>query len=140
MTGLVQRPGLWRMAFWIYAPILFTLTHTPGITLPTRYRPDLLVHFGAFGMWAGLLAMAAYFGPTLSWRNIRIVWPIAACYAAIDEGLQAIPFIHRHAAVDDWLANVGGITIVGISLLTFGSRSRRAGRGDSGQSGEGQDR
>ena len=126
---MVERTRLWRCAFWIYVPILFAATHTPGVKIDTRVRIDLVVHFGAFGTWAGLLALAAYFGPALAWRNIRKVWPIAVVYAAVDEGLQAIPFVHRHAAVDDWAANVGGITIACVSLLLLGvwMRKRAAG-------------
>ena len=117
---------LWRIAFWCYVPILFTATHTPGVNLEAKIRIDLVVHLGAFGTWAGLLTLAAYFGPWFSWRNVQAVWPIAVVYAAIDESLQAIPWVHRHAAVDDWCANVLGISLACATLMILGRSRRRS--------------
>ncbi len=114
----------WRIAFALYAAAIFTLTHTPGVQVGGKVRVDLLAHLAVFGLWAILLAICSFFGPAFSWRNIRIVWPIATVYAAVDESLQAIPFIRRHAAFDDWLANVAGISIACIAMLTF-DRIRR---------------
>lgn len=123
MTGPGGRMG-WRIAFTLYAAAIFTLTHTPGVQVGGKVRVDLLAHLTVFGLWAVLLAVCAFFGPPLSWRNIRVVWPLAAVYAAIDESLQAIPFIRRNAALDDWLANVAGISIACLAMLAF-DRIRR---------------
>ena len=89
-----------RAAFWIYVPILFTATHWPRLEIPLPgNRPDLVIHVGAFGLWAALLIGAGFFGPPLSRRNIGAALAVAPAYAALDEGLQAIPFVHRHAAL-----------------------------------------
>jgi VanZ family protein len=127
LKRLIQRTPLWRWAFWVYVPVLFVLTHWPRLELPFPGRPDLGVHFIAFGLWAGLLSLAAYFGGPARCRNALLVWPIAVAYAALDEGLQAIPFVHRHAAVDDWLANVGGVTIGCAAALLLGRWARASG-------------
>lgn len=128
MNRLFAATRLWRIAFWCYVPVLFTATHTPGVDIGGKVRIDLVVHLGAFGTWAGLLTLAAYFGPWFSRRNIVRAWPIAVAYAAADESLQAIPFVHRHAAIDDWCANVLGITLACSALFGLGASSRRGGR------------
>ncbi len=110
----------WRVVFWCYAALLFIGTHTPGINIGAKIRLDLVIHLGAFGGWAALLMLSAHFGDWGSWRNARTVWPIAVVYAAVDESLQAIPFVHRHAAVDDWVANVCGITLATAGMLVLG--------------------
>lgn len=109
-----------RYAFWAYAAVLFTGTHYPNLRMPgPPIRTDLFVHLSIFGTWTAILIAAGFFGPTLSWRNIRLAAIIAPIYAAIDESLQAIPFVHRTAAFDDWCANVAGIMLViaGASVL-----------------------
>lgn len=100
-----------RAAFWAYAAILFIGTHYPKIQVPGTGRPDLLVHFVAFGLWALLLIGCAYFGPALSGRNLALCALAGTIYAAADEALQGLPFIGRVPAVDDWGANVVGILI-----------------------------
>lgn len=119
MTVRGDRVG-WRAAFALYAAAIFTLTHTPGVQVGGKVRIDLVVHLGVFGLWAVLFAACSFFGPAFSWRNIRLVWPIAAVYAAIDESLQAIPFIRRHAAFDDWVANFAGVSLACIAMLVLG--------------------
>jgi len=118
-----------RLAFWGYAALLFTGTHWPALTLPGRGRPDLYIHFTIFGLWTALLIAAGFFGPPLSSRNIIAALAIAPIYAAIDEGLQAIPWIQRNAALDDWACNVGGILIACAGAATvryFKNRSAGA--------------
>ena len=101
-----------RAAFWVYAAIVFTGTHWPRLRLPGAGRPDLLIHLSTFGAWTAILISAGFFGAVLSRRNIGTAAVIAPIYAAIDELLQAIPFVHRTAAFDDWLANCLGILLV----------------------------
>ena len=128
MRRWLQGAPVWRRAFCVYAVLLFIATHWPRLELPLPGRSDLLEHLTAFGLWAGLLVMSGFFGAPASWRNAGWAWPIAIVYAAVDEGLQAIPSVHRNAAIDDWLANVGGITIgclVGIALARWAQRRDR---------------
>lgn len=104
----------WLWAFLGYAVLLFTLTHWPNLTIESEIveRPDLFIHLAAFGGWTGLLAMSGLAGTVGEW------WPtllrtavLGAIYAAIDEGLQAVPFVSRHCAWDDLFANWGGVAI-----------------------------
>lgn len=104
-------PRAWRRgAFWLYAIALFTATHWPNLRIegPIK-RPDLIIHLAAFGLWTALLIAFAAFGPALSARNILACVGIAALYAAFDESTQAIPFLNRTAAWDDYAANLGGV-------------------------------
>ena len=102
-----------RVAFWLFALALFVGTHWPRLELnvPGVKRPDLIVHFGLFATWYLLLFAAAYLAKLGRVRSLIAVWVIAVAYAGLDEGLQAIPFVHRDAAWDDFAADVGGVTI-----------------------------
>lgn len=116
------RPLAFRFAFWLYAATLFTLTHFPKLAPPpiTIPRPDLLIHFGCFGLWYVLLYLSGYFrGRCTPGIGLFRVWVIAATYAAVDEALQLIPFIQRHAAWDDYAANLGGITLGMLAVLVL---------------------
>jgi VanZ family protein len=122
-------PDRWRTlrrtAFWGYVVLLFTATHTPRVEVPlAQIRLDLFVHVAAFGLWASLLIGAGYFGAPLSNRNILAVLAIAPVYAAVDEALQAIPFIHRTAGLDDWAANATGIVLACGAALVIRSTHR----------------
>lgn len=121
-----------RTAFWCYASAIFVLTHWPRleVRVPGVERPDLIAHFAVFGLWYLLLFSAAYFGRLGTWRSLVLAWAVAAAYACVDEGLQLIPFIGRHAAWDDLAANLGGVTLGLISAgawSRFFARPRRSG-------------
>jgi VanZ family protein len=100
-----------RVGFWLYALTLFTATHWPSLKIEGSGRPDIWVHLAAFALWTGALIAAAFFGPILSRRNIALAAITAIVYAALDESTQAIPFLHRTAAFDDWLADLTGIAM-----------------------------
>jgi hypothetical protein len=114
-----------RAAFWSWALALFVGTHWPALTLPGTGRPDLFVHASIFGVWTALLIACGYFGPALSRRNLVLVLPVAVLYAALDEWLQGIPWVRRHAALDDWACNVLGIVAVSLGALALGLRTPR---------------
>jgi hypothetical protein len=121
-----------RVLFWVYAAALFTATHWPALELHVPYieRPDLIIHFGCFGSWFGLFWLAGYIGPPLRVRSILLSIPVAVLYAGFDEGLQALPFVRRHCAWDDFFANCGGILLAALvaSAITWLS-CRRSARG-----------
>lgn len=124
-------PLAFRPVFWLYATALFTLTHFPRLAPPPLDipRPDLLIHFACFGLWFILFYLAGYARVHCSQRaGLFRVWLIAAAYAAFDEALQFIPVIHRHAAWDDYAANLGGITLglLTVLLLSRWIRHRRS--------------
>jgi hypothetical protein len=113
-----------RAAFWGFAVLLFVLTHWPNFTIRAPGRPDLVVHMTFFAVWTALLISCGYFGPALSRRNLGMVLAIAPLYAAIDESLQAIPWIRRHAAWDDYAMNVSGILVALAAAAVFAGLRR----------------
>jgi VanZ family protein len=106
-----------RWCFAACALALFTATHWPKLRIEGTGRPDIWIHFFAFSVWTGSLLAAAFFGPVLSRRNIALSVLVAVLYAAFDEVTQAIPILHRTAAFDDWLADLGGIFIAATAAM-----------------------
>ncbi len=109
-----------RAAFWAYALLIFVGTHWPKLEIPGTGRPDLIAHVAVFGLWTALFIACRFFGPALSWRNIGLGGLVSAAYSGIDEGLQAIPFIRRVPAWDDWGANLIGVA--GAAIIAAGLR------------------
>ena len=93
---------------------------------PTQPPPDLVSpafeHMLAFGVLAGLL----FFSLRISRfrvKNIPVtVLLIAMCYGAMDEWLQALPFINRDCEFADWMADVTGAALA-VVILTHLVRS-----------------
>lgn len=108
-----------RIAFVIFAAALFIGTHIPNLRVKVGNvdRPDLLIHLCAFGGWFVLLLATGWLGPWRSPRSIAVCAIIAGVYAVFDEFTQAIPGLHRTAALDDLAANVCGIAIAAIGAL-----------------------
>lgn len=103
-----------RACFLAYALLLFIGTHWPKLTIPGGGRPDLFVHAAIFALWAALLIASGFFGPPLSRRNIALAALVAVAYAAVDEALQAIPWVRRNAAWDDWALDCAGIALAAV--------------------------
>jgi len=104
--------------FWLYAITLATLTHWPALRVEAPIeRPDLLIHLGAFGLWTLLLAGLV--------RSPLAVGLIASCYAALDEGTQAIPILHRTAGWDDLAADLLGVWLA-VALVALLRRFARS--------------
>lgn len=118
---LLRHQRILRIGFWIYAILLFTATHWPALELnvPMVERPDLIIHFGCFGGWYIAFWLAAWIGPPLRVRSIGLAILAAILYAGFDEGLQAIPFVRRHCAWDDFLANCGGVLLAALFALAI---------------------
>jgi VanZ family protein len=131
--ALARRRRLFRLAFWIYAAILFTGTHWPRLTMPGPEGSDKVIHIGAFGTWMLLATACGWFARPLSDRNILRSLLLAAAYAGTDEGLQAIPFVHRTAALDDYAANCIGIMLAALSLLILRHRLEKRSSADPEQ-------
>ena len=123
----VRRRRLARTTFWCYAGLLFTATHWPRLELPGPEGSDKVIHIGAFGTWMLLATACGWFDEPLTDRNILRTLLVAAAYAGADESLQAIPFEHRTAALDDYGANVIGITLAGLALIVYGASRRGVG-------------
>ncbi len=124
---LLRHQRILRIGFWVYAILLFTATHWPALELnvPMVERPDLIIHFGCFGGWYIAFWLAGWVGPPLRFRSIALAIPAAILYAGFDEGLQAIPFVRRHCAWDDFFANCGGMLLAASLALLITWLSRR---------------
>ena len=112
--------------FVLWAITTFTLTHWPALEVPVIVtRTDLVAHVSVFGLWTILCGVAAFFGPRWSRANIGTTAAVTLTYAAIDEGLQAIPFLHRTAALDDFGGDALGVLAGTIFLAAFAWHTRR---------------
>ncbi|MDX2146978.1 MAG: VanZ family protein [Planctomycetota bacterium] len=101
-----------RVAFVAFAALLFVATHWPALQVPgAEVRSDLVIHLVVFAAWTILLARTGYLPSARSGRGVGILWLVAAAYACIDEGSQAIPALRRVAAWDDLTANLLGVTL-----------------------------
>jgi len=120
--SLLRHRRFWKWAFWLYAAALFTATHWPKLTLPRPEGSDKVIHTIVFG---GLMLVATaqgWFGQPLSDRNLLRTLLVSAAYGAADEGLQAFPFVHRTAALDDYAANAAGVMLAAFALLVLRRR------------------
>ena len=95
-----------RFVFLAALACVFVVTHIPRLAVGTSDSPiDKLVHATAYGVLAALFLLARWWRP---------VWPALAAlaaWAALDEITQAIPGLGRTADLDDWLADVTGMSI-----------------------------
>jgi choline-glycine betaine transporter len=115
--------GIRRAAFIAYALVIVTLTHWPRLQVEGPLpRLDLWAHFVAFSLWMILFAAAAFFGDTLSRRNLTRATPIACVYVVLDELTQGIPGLGRVVDPLDIVANLGGIAI-GVGALVLARRT-----------------
>lgn len=108
-----------RIGFSLYALTLISATHWPSLKIEGPVDRDKTIHIFAFALWTAALIAAAFFGPVFSRRNIALAAIIAILYAAFDEATQAIPFLHRTAALDDWLADLIGIALATAAATCF---------------------
>lgn len=111
MTGLCR--ALAVPAFVIYAITLFVATHWPNLQIESDQieRPDIWIHVAAFATWSALLLFSGLVERASLWRTAALGWLCGALYAALDEALQALPFVHRTAAWDDYVADLSGVTL-----------------------------
>lgn len=122
--GRLLHKSLMRVAFVCFALATTVGTHIPGLKVTGAIpRTDLLLHAAVFGVWTLLLVLCRFFGPALSVRNVLFSAGVAVVYALVDELTQLIPGLNRHAAPEDFLADVigiGGATIAaGLASMSF---------------------
>jgi hypothetical protein len=106
-------PVIRRGVFVLYAIVLFVATHWPKLKIESVEieRPDILIHIGAFAAWSWFLLFSGVVRQSSVWKTAGLAWVCGAIYAGIDESLQAIPIVQRTAAWDDYIADVGGVTL-----------------------------
>lgn len=122
--GRLLNKSLMRVAFVCFALATTLGTHWPGLKVTGGIpRADLLVHVAVFGVWTLLLVLCRFFGAALSVRNVLYSAGVAVAYALLDELTQLLPGLNRHAAPEDFLADVigiGGATIAsGLASMSF---------------------
>ncbi|MEO0512499.1 MAG: VanZ family protein [Planctomycetota bacterium] len=115
---------LWRSGFAAYAILLSTATHWPRlkITGPVP-RPDLWIHFTAFGLFTVALNLARPY--RWLWQDPRAqtaMLAYAIAYAWVDESAQAIPGLGRTFDPADLAANtvgclLGALVVAGLSRV-----------------------
>jgi VanZ family protein len=98
-----------RVVFWVYTVALFAATHWPKVELPGPPNTDKVLHIVVFGAWTFLFAVAGYLRPIRRPVSLLAIGLIAAAWAGLDELLQEIPIIHRHATIKDYVANLIGV-------------------------------
>ena len=103
-------------AFVAIAVLLFVGTHWPKLRIegPIK-RPDLAIHFIAFGLWSLTHCVSGLLGEPGTRLNAGRCFVIGVVYAAFDESSQLIPALGRFAGLDDYAFNVIGL-IIGCSL------------------------
>lgn len=117
MNRLIQPALGWL--FCCFAAATFTATHWPALKIAGPVpRPDLFIHFVVFGAWTVLLHLSGLLGRADAPRTAQRTAAVAFLYAAFDEGTQAVPVLQRTVALDDLLANWGGVAL-GILLITL---------------------
>jgi VanZ family protein len=115
---------VWRAAFWIFAAILTIGLLWPNAQLPPVInRPDLIVHGVSYGLFTTLLfaSRLCQRPPTThqrTWRSLLWTAATALIYSTATESLQAIPFLNRTSALDDWLANLLGV-VLGVIIASM---------------------
>jgi|SRR5947207_394319 len=112
------RRYLWTITA-IYWCVMFILTHVPGEHLPDVRINDKIEHLLAYGGLGGILFLSIW-ASRPQWQQIgALVLAIGMAYGAIDEWLQAIPFIHRDCSLLDWFADTTGLAVAVIFLTYF---------------------
>lgn len=101
----------WRALAWLALAGIFTATHWPNLELDLPMRgSDKVIHTVAF------LGLALVWWPTGYTRSLAWFTLLAAAWSIVDESLQAVPVIHRHAGVPDAIANLCGISIAAMTI------------------------
>src|SRR5216110_1649243 len=109
--------ALWTVTL-LYWLLLFISTHIPGGNLPTVPVSDKTEHLVGYGLLGSLLLLSIWSGRTRFSNAPLMVLGIGMMYGAIDEWLQALPFVHRDCDRLDWFADTTGLAIAVILLTT----------------------
>lgn len=99
--------------------VVFVLTHWPRLELPLVLEgSDKIIHMTVFGLLCAPIWWARWF--KTPWELLAA----AMAWAAFDEWTQSIPFIHRSATKEDFLANACGVVAgASVAFLNWPSNS-----------------
>ena len=119
------RPAL-KVAFMVYALVLFAATHKPGVDVNVvpGFRLDLFIHAAAFGLWTVLLGLTGWLGNAGRALGMLALLAVGVMYAIVDEATQAVPIFDRVFDVKDMMANVGGALLGAAVVSAFLRRLR----------------
>ena len=90
----------------------FLATHWPALELKPEMPGDKLLHAVTF-VALTLLLWRARVMPRLGWIVLAML-----LWAALDELTQSIPWIRRHASLEDFLADAIGVAIAAMAIAT----------------------
>lgn len=103
-----------RICFCVMAAASSVATHWPRLALAAGESPvDKLAHASSFALLSVLLWRTRWV------RRIPVLMALMAAWATLDEVTQAIPVLHRHADLDDWLADLAGIAVACAFVAAF---------------------
>jgi VanZ family protein len=112
----------WRALAWVALAIVFTATHWPNLQIDLPMRgSDKVLHAVAFMMLALVWWPAGYI------RSVPLFALAAASWSIFDEATQALPLVHRHAGVEDAVANLCGIVIAALVIVALRQDPRAPG-------------
>lgn len=104
----------WRALAWLALGIVFTATHWPNLHIEWPMRGgDKVLHAIAF------MILALIWWPTGFIRSVPLFALVAASWSILDEALQALPIVQRHAGVEDAVANLCGIAIAMLVIIAL---------------------
>ncbi|MFG0328803.1 MAG: VanZ family protein [Phycisphaerales bacterium] len=110
----------WRWTLLLYGVALTIGTHWPGMRIgqPSGFPTDKILHVVAFTGLAGFVMLArptgSDAGRAFHCRNIGWSTLIAVIWAGLDEVTQIFGEVDRFATVQDFVAN-----LIGVSLAAF---------------------
>jgi hypothetical protein len=112
-TGLPEmstaRKRVFEVGLWAAAALTLLLGVLPAAIAPTISESDKVEHVVAFAVLS-LMAIRAY-----GHRSFLLLGICLSAFGAAIEIVQAIPWIHRYAELNDWVADSLSIAAV---LLT----------------------
>lgn len=99
----------------LYVCFLVTMTHLPVENVPPTPTPDKLLHFGAYGLFGGLIGLTLLAFQKQTFRDYFLAFLLLSLFAAIDEMTQQ--FVGRSPDFLDWGADLGGLAITLASIF-----------------------
>ena len=113
--------GLLRIAFVVYAIVLFVATHKPGVdvNIVPGIRLDLFIHAAAFGTWTFLLGLTGWLGDISRPGRVLVLASVGVIHAVADESSQALPIFDRVFDLRDMAANAGGVLCASVLAHAF---------------------
>jgi hypothetical protein len=108
----------WRLIFWVAVGSAVVLACIPELPMATERISDKLLHFGAFVV---LTTIASFAYPKI--RPLAMLLCLSALGLGI-EFLQSLPIVKRSPEGLDFLADLAGISLTLVCVVTIRSLAR----------------